>query len=138
MLIKLAKPARFNAFVQPIPIANSCPVTGEQCLVSGWGNLLTSGVKYPDLLQCLDVPILSDSTCRSSYPGRITSNMFCAGYTAGGKDSCQGDSGGPLVCNGELTGVVSWGIGCAQKNNPGVYTTVCNYRSWIEETIANN
>ncbi|XP_042296209.1 cationic trypsin-like [Sceloporus undulatus] len=95
-------------------------------------------VEYPDALQCLNVPILSASTCHASYPGRITSNMFCAGYTEGGKDSCQGDSGGPLVCNGKLTGVVSWGAGCAQKSYPGVYTPVCNYKAWIEEVLANN
>uniref|UniRef100_A0A8C0J9Y7 Peptidase S1 domain-containing protein n=1 Tax=Chelonoidis abingdonii TaxID=106734 RepID=A0A8C0J9Y7_CHEAB len=138
MLVKLAQPAQFSAYVQPIPISRSCPVAGTECLVSGWGNILTSGVQYPDVLQCLNVPILSDSACRAAYPGRITKNMFCAGYIEGGKDSCQGDSGGPVVYNGELMGVVSWGIGCAQKNYPGVYTTVCNYVSWIEEVIANN
>lgn len=44
---------------------------------------------YPDRLRCLDAPILSDSSCRSAYPGQITSNMFCAGFLEGGKDSCQ-------------------------------------------------
>ncbi|XP_024069425.1 trypsin-like isoform X1 [Terrapene carolina triunguis] len=89
MLVKLAQPARFGAYVQPIPISSSCPVPGTECLVSGWGNLLTSDVQYPDALQCLNVPILSDSACRAAYPGRITTNMFCAGYIEGGKDSCQ-------------------------------------------------
>uniref|UniRef100_A0A8B9WFZ9 trypsin n=2 Tax=Bos TaxID=9903 RepID=A0A8B9WFZ9_BOSMU len=93
---------------------------------------------YPDVLQCLKAPILSDSSCKSAYPGQITSNMFCAGYLEGGKDSCQGDSGGPVVCSGKLQGIVSWGYGCAQKNKPGVYTKVCNYVSWIKQTIASN
>uniref|UniRef100_A0A8V0ZWW0 Peptidase S1 domain-containing protein n=1 Tax=Gallus gallus TaxID=9031 RepID=A0A8V0ZWW0_CHICK len=93
---------------------------------------------YPDVLQCLNAPVLSSSQCSSAYPGRITSNMICIGYLNGGKDSCQGDSGGPVVCNGQLQGIVSWGFGCAQKGYPGVYTKVCNYVSWIKTTMSSN
>ncbi|XP_069058192.1 trypsin-like [Pleurodeles waltl] len=138
MLVKLSTRAKFNKYVQPIKMATSCPTAGSRCLVSGWGNVLTSGVGYPVLLQCLAVPVLTRSTCTNAYPGRITKNMFCAGYMDGGKDSCKGDSGGPLVCNGELMGVVSWGDGCAIKDQPGVYATVCNYTSWVTGIIAKN
>ncbi|XP_040858365.1 cationic trypsin-like isoform X2 [Ochotona curzoniae] len=138
MLIKLSKAATLNSKVATVALPTSCASAGTQCLVSGWGNTLSSGSNMPSLLQCLNAPVLSDSTCKSSYPNQITSNMFCLGFLEGGKDSCQGDSGGPVVCNGKLQGIVSWGYGCALKNKPGVYTKVCNYVSWIQQTIASN
>lgn len=56
---------------------------------------------------------------------------------------CQGDSGGPLVIRGKdgsgaddiQVGVVSWGIGCANKNFPGVYARVSEAYDWIKETV---
>ncbi|PIO26116.1 hypothetical protein AB205_0058950 [Aquarana catesbeiana] len=107
-------------------------------------------VQYATKLQCLDLPVLSDSACKASYSNMITTNMFCAGFLEGGKDSCsyfhalmyllfsQADSGGPLVCNGKLYGVVSWGRMCALRNSPGVYTKVCNYFDWIKNIIEQN
>ncbi|MEE6487011.1 hypothetical protein FKM82_014769 [Ascaphus truei] len=136
MLIRLATPAKFNAYVQPIGLPTHCDPAGTQCLISGWGNTLSNGVHFPDFLQCLDAPILTDQECRDAYPKKITKNMICLGYLEGGKDSCQVDSGGPVACNGELQGVISWGAGCALPGFPGVYAKVCNYISWIEETMA--
>ncbi|KAM5189671.1 cationic trypsin-3-like [Callospermophilus lateralis] len=138
MLLKLKSPATISSRVSTISLPRSCPTVETECLVSGWGNTLSSGVKYPDLLQCLDAPVLSDTACHKAYPGMITSNMFCLGFLEGGKDSCQCDSGGPVACNGELQGIVSWGTGCALKGKPGVYTKVCKYLDWIQETIAAN
>ncbi|XP_043362064.1 trypsin I-P1-like [Dermochelys coriacea] len=138
MLIKLASATTLNSYVNTNALLTSCVATGTQCLISGWGNTLSSGTNYPDLLQCLKAPVLSSSKCSSAHPGQIPSNMICIGYLEGGKDSCQGDSGGPVVCNGRLQGIVSWGIGCAHKGYPGVYTKVCNYVSWIQNNIATN
>ncbi|XP_041649297.1 trypsin-like [Cheilinus undulatus] len=138
MLIKLSQPATLNSYVKPATLPSKCASDGTICQVSGWGNIRPSdeGSRYPHKLQCLAVPLLSDDTCFNSYPFQITENMICAGYLEGGKDSCQGDSGGPLICDGEIQGVVSWGKGCAQRNKPGVYAKVCNYVSWIKETMA--
>ncbi|XP_067094676.1 trypsin-1-like [Osmerus mordax] len=137
MLIKLSKPATLNAFVQPVALPTSCAPAGTMCKVSGWGNTMSSSANG-DKLQCLDIPILSFEDCDNSYPGQITNAMFCAGYLEGGKDSCQGDSGGPVVCNGELQGVVSWGYGCAVRDNPGVYAKVCIFNDWLTSTMAGN
>ncbi|XP_070598216.1 cationic trypsin-3-like [Erythrolamprus reginae] len=138
MLIKLSKQATLNSRVSAVRLPSGCPSTGATCLISGWGNTLSSGTHKPDLLQCLNAPILSQSQCTKAYPGQITNNMFCAGFLEGGKDSCQGDSGGPVVCSGVLQGIVSWGHGCAQQGKPGVYTKVCNYVAWIQQIIRSN
>uniref|UniRef100_A0A8C6XQC9 Peptidase S1 domain-containing protein n=1 Tax=Naja naja TaxID=35670 RepID=A0A8C6XQC9_NAJNA len=89
MLIKLSKAASLNSRVSTVRLPSSCPSTGAICLVSGWGNTLSNGIYNPDLLQCLSIPVLSQSQCNKAYPGDITNNMFCAGYMEGGKDSCQ-------------------------------------------------
>ncbi|TKS82329.1 Anionic trypsin-1 [Collichthys lucidus] len=136
MLMKLAHPVTVNEYVKPIDLPIACPTAGTMCRVSGWGNIYSDSVFSPFNLQCVEVPILSDKDCETSYPGKITNQMVCAGYLEGGKDSCQGDSGGPLVCNGELHGIVSWGYGCAQPNSPGVYTKVCSLMTWINDTLA--
>ncbi|XP_072122115.1 trypsin-like isoform X1 [Mobula birostris] len=138
MLIKLSRPAALNRNVAAISLPTQCPMAGDECLISGWGNTKDPGADYGYQLQCLKAPILDQTVCENSYPGMITKNMICLGFLEGGKDSCQGDSGGPVVCDGMLQGVVSWGYGCAERYYPGVYTRVCNFVSWIEETMAAN
>jgi hypothetical protein len=99
--------------------------------VSGYGSTFEGG-NGTDVLRVARVPIVADSTCESPrfYGGDFLSAvMVCAGYAAGGVDSCQGDSGGPLQAptyRGTLreTGLVASGNGCAEANNPGVYTRV--------------
>lgn len=65
--------------------------------------------------------------------------MFCAGYDDIAKDACQGDSGGPHVTLYRdtyfITGIVSWGEGCARKGRYGVYTQVSKYIGWIRTGI---
>ncbi|XP_065397165.1 serine protease 1-like [Macaca fascicularis] len=116
MLIKLFSPAVINDRVSTISLPTAPSAAGTMCLISGWGNTLSFGADYPDELQCLDAPVLTQAECEASYSGEITSNMFCVGFLEGGKDSCQSDSGGPVVCNRQLQGIVSWGYGYAQKN----------------------
>lgn len=46
MLIKLNSPATLNSRVSTVSLPSSCPSSGTKCLVSGWGNTLSSGSKY--------------------------------------------------------------------------------------------
>jgi len=87
------------------------------------------------------VNTFSDHYCaeHSHFRGWIKPDEQCAGVpdmdgnglAEAGTDSCQGDSGGPLVCDVDgkyvLTGIVSWGVGCAEEGNPGVYGRVQSY-----------
>jgi hypothetical protein len=117
------------------------PVGGD-LLVTGWGALAEGGGAPIDLF-AVTVPLVDTGNCNdaNSYNGQILPSMICAGLDQGGRDSCQGDSGGPLTRgpgNGTLTGIVSWGVGCARPNLFGIYTRVADpgVRNFIEATIA--
>lgn len=113
-------------------LAKSDPPVGMTQKVTGWGSLVDGSV-YPLRLHQVQVPVVGRANCNdgNSYRGLISQRMMCAGYAAGGKDSCYGDSGGPLTRprpeGGRiLTGIVSWGTGCALPELYGVYTRVSN------------
>merc|ERR1711865_1254418 len=131
-VITLATPVVAGTLVPQL--ASARPTDGTCTSVIGWGTT-ASGGSSPDILQTVDVPIVSDAECASSYSGYEPGNMLCAGYSAGGHDSCQGDSGGPhfTVADGmaTLVGVVSWGEGCASAGYPGVYAKVDSALDWI-------
>merc|ERR1711934_989190 len=104
---------------------------GTICTVCGWGTT-TEGGSLDRVLQKVDVPVVSDDHCRDSYgQADITDSMICAGLDQGGKDSCQGDSGGPFMRGNQLSGVVSWGYGCAEAGYPGVYTQTSYFVDWV-------
>ncbi|XP_010782232.1 transmembrane protease serine 3-like isoform X2 [Notothenia coriiceps] len=109
------------------------------CWISGWGATEDEG-ETSVVLRSAMVPLLSTKTCNQPevYQGFISSWMLCAGYLEGGTDSCQGDSGGPLACQDsvwKLVGATSWGIGCAMRNKPGVYTSITQSLSWIRQQM---
>lgn len=47
----------------------------------------------------------------------------------------KGDSGGALQINGVLTGIVSFGQGCARKRLPGIYTSVSSVVTFVKNNL---
>ncbi|KAG6796958.1 serine proteinase stubble [Apis mellifera caucasica] len=118
---------------------------GRTAYVTGWGRLYDEG-PLPSTLQEVAVPVINNTMCEvmyrnAGYIEHIPHIFICAGWKNGGFDSCEGDSGGPMVIRRArdkrwiLAGVISWGIGCAVPNQPGVYTRISEFREWINQIL---
>ncbi|EHB11814.1 Kallikrein-4 [Heterocephalus glaber] len=134
MLIKLKEAVPESSTIRSISVASRCPVEGDACLVSGWGRLANGGL--PSRLQCVNISVAPQEVCSEVYDSVYHYSMFCAGGGPNRRDSCHGDSGGPLVCNRSLQGLVSLGhIPCGQPGSPSVYTNLCKFTDWIQQTM---
>jgi len=146
-IVKLITPLTFNNNVKNACLPESSFAPQSKAVVSGWGttingddNSVSSWLKY------VAVPFITNNKCvrphTNYFSNQITSNMVCAGFFTGEVDSCQGDSGGPLAVPKSSTddtavvyGIVSWGLECAKAKQPGVYTRVTRYLSWIKANM---
>jgi trypsin len=103
---------------------------GAPLTVSGWGTEFFGSLFIPANLKAVDVQAVADDSCTTNgLIGFQGASEICAEALLG--DSCQGDSGGPLFGNladGRLVqiGIVSYGLGCATPEFPGVYGEVNN------------
>lgn len=109
---------------------------GVDATVTGWGYTMEDG-EISTALRKASVEVWSNGKCREKY-AKITDRMLCA--SSPGRDSCQGDSGGPLFYESDPSlkkhtqiGIVSWGVGCARPDRPGVYARVTELVSWIHK-----
>ncbi|XP_053146763.1 complement C1r subcomponent [Hemicordylus capensis] len=147
-LIELRDPVTLGPDVLPIclpdPGNGTFYVRGWMGYASGFGvekNILADRLKYVQL------PVANRAACENWLHGKkingsdpvFSANMFCAGSPRERKDTCQGDSGGvfavrdPETGRWVATGIVSWGIGCAQGY--GFYTKVIQYLDWIKSIV---
>ncbi|KAL4617670.1 serine protease 27-like [Arapaima gigas] len=146
-LVQLDSSVAWTDYIQPVclPDATTLFPSGMYCHVTGWGQVQEEvSLTGAGTLQQVQVPIIDMATCQQmiqvAVNVEILPSMICAGYVQGGKDACQGDSGGPLVCpilNGTWVqaGVVSFGVGCARPNHPGIYTLVSAYTDFIQSNV---
>lgn len=159
-ILKTAEDIEFNRYVWPICLPDNLPPPNDgnynqNCTVAGWGDTRFTGDEK--ILNEVDVPVLTHETCTDWYEAENIlidkEQHVCAGYEQGGLDACQGDSGGPFVCKRNLakdkkggtiknhtdlkvlTGVVSFGVGCALAKNPGVYTNVHHFLDFIHDIV---
>ncbi|CAG0902167.1 unnamed protein product, partial [Darwinula stevensoni] len=130
---------------------------GHQCFVTGWGKISIEG-QYQQVLKKVELPVVEQSLCEEKLRKAkgcssflLHPNSLCAGGELG-QGVCKvrsrvwgrqgGDGGSPLVCLDPLTnryvqaGIVSWGIGCGERNIPGIYADVSKGSDWIEEIIS--
>lgn len=142
-VVRLKTPIVFRMNVAPACLptkdwAESMLMTQKTGIVSGFGKTHEKG-RPSSTLKMLEVPYVDRNTCKLSSSFSITQNMFCAGYDSKPEDACQGDSGGPHVTRFKdtyfITGIVSWGEGCAKKGKYGVYTKVTNFLKWIDRSL---
>ena len=114
-------------------------LAGPHISAFGFGNTTSYGFLPALTLQQAKLRSIPAATCRTAEGySDISSSQLCAGFFhAGGVDTCQGDSGGPLIltqgAKQSLVGLTSFGQGCALPKNPGVYTRVSHFKTWIEE-----
>lgn len=143
-LLQLEKPVNFTDYVLPICLPERQFSERElssirYSTVSGWGRLIERGATAAILMR-VDLPRVKTKQCMEETNLNITENMFCAGDLSGTKDSCKGDSGGPHATKYKntwfLTGIVSWGKGCATRGIYGVYTRVSRYIEWLKNHMA--
>ncbi|XP_004846370.1 urokinase-type plasminogen activator [Heterocephalus glaber] len=137
-----AQPSRSIQTICLPPKNNGAPF-GASCEITGFGKENFADYLYPEHLKMTVVKLVSYKECQQPhyYGSEVTTDMLCAADPQWETDSCQGDSGGPLVCSIQdpqtgnyrltLTGIVSWGRGCALKDKPGVYTRVSRFLPWI-------
>ncbi|EFX79747.1 hypothetical protein DAPPUDRAFT_304284 [Daphnia pulex] len=145
-LLTLESPVNFTNTISPVclpPIHLADQYAYRDAVTIGWGRTVENGTQ-PNVLQQVTIRTITNNECSSTFRGvilsGITDQMLCAGYP--GRGICSGDSGGPLFVQpapGEKwiqVGIVSWGVGCAEPDFPGVYTRISSFIGWINEHAA--
>jgi len=144
-IMELMNPIRIFSDAKAIFLPDASDKYNDKSLflTSGWGLTKNGGEIASDVLLSVTLPFVQHGVCKDRY-SRLTPQMMCAGDMDKGKiDACKGDSGGPLAWldpktdQVKLSGVVSWGAGCAVPGAPGVYADVINQLEWIKEVTGN-
>ncbi|EDV95839.1 venom protease [Drosophila grimshawi] len=154
-LLYLERNVQFTNTIKPIcmpssPTLRTKSYVSSNPFVAGWGRTREDG-ESSNVLRELMIPVLSNEVCRTQYAKvnryfneeQFDNAVLCAGVLSGGKDTCYGDSGGPLMISEMvsnqmryyLIGVVSYSVGCARPEIPGVYASTQYFMDWVLEML---
>jgi secreted trypsin-like serine protease len=141
-LLRLKQPADLSppqVELACIPKDVNMNFTAEECWITGWGLMNWQDDDIPTNLQEAYIEAISNEQCRDLQFGYIRDSHICVG--TGYPNACSGDSGGPMSCYKNqvwyVAGLTSWGIATCDRQ-PGVYTRISYFWSWIELTMALN
>ncbi|XP_076033539.1 inactive CLIP domain-containing serine protease A8-like [Oratosquilla oratoria] len=150
-VLELVSPISYKYHINSVCVVagglgNAEPYVGRRCWASGWGKDAFNG-NFQHILKKVDLPIVAHSHCqallRRTRLGRffrLHESFLCAGGEVG-KDVCRGDGGGPLVCEEKdgtytLVGITAWGIGCGERDVPGVYAYVGHAHQFVTDVLS--
>ncbi|KAL1458351.1 hypothetical protein WDU94_008509 [Cyamophila willieti] len=147
-LLELTRDVQWSDLIRPACLpSGTLSYIEQKVTVAGWGwtDENPSKGRRSNILQKVDVSVLSNEVCQAWYQEvgkkiKVREWQMCAGHERGGKDACWADSGGPLMILGgseasQVIGLVSTGIGCARPKLPGLYTRITRYVDWISDTL---
>lgn len=92
VILKLSRDIVFGDTKRPLPlpVPNFYVASGRPCTLTGWGDLEFRGGLYPDILQAVEKPAMSNAECKIIYDEEeILDTHLCAGEY--GRDACQGE-----------------------------------------------
>ncbi|XP_044265431.1 chymotrypsin-like [Tribolium madens] len=132
-VIKLPEAVTFTDAIKAVALPSKADADntfeGETARISGWGLTDGFGDKVSDVLNYVDVKVISNTKCEEAF-GELQDSIVC---TSGDEDtgSCSGDSGGPLAINDTQIGVVSFGIRYCLPGYPSAFSRVTSFLDWI-------
>lgn len=135
-----------------LPLKDKHYKFNETARLAGWGlsdakdvssmptKLLTTDILLSKAEDCVEKYVKSLKSNRPRKQKKKYDDFICASYKTT-RDACQSDSGGPLMQYASkkavVTGIVSYGVGCATKGVPGLYTRTSAYIDWIKDITKN-
>jgi len=144
-VLQLSQPAK-SSIVKLAQTHTNLDQASQLAMALGWGSVNANTGSKPDVLQQVQMPLVTLDVCRQAYVGNYTilDSHVCAGLLEGGKDTCFGDSGGPLaVFDGQAwqqVGITSFGgkaggPACAGIEAYGVYSRVASFSNFVDSYV---